>query len=106
MRILTDAPGTSSALKVRRGSEVVHLDIKRPSEQQRRDASGWRSNAQQAMQALQVQQALSDLALTFATAAGQVRGSEAKALWARMEAEAARSQAAVYLSPRSPLNLP
>lgn len=88
MRILTDAPGTSSALKVRRGSEVVHLDIKRPSEQQRRDASGWRSNAQQAMQALQVQQALSDLALTFATAAGQVRGSEAKALWARMEAEA------------------
>lgn len=88
MRIMTDAPGTSSVLKVRRGSEVVQLDIKRPSEQQRRDASGWRSNAQQAMQALQVQQALSDLALTFATAAGQVRGREAKALWARGEAEA------------------
>jgi hypothetical protein len=91
MRLLTDAPGTRSELKVKRGSEVLHLDIKRPGQPQPhlRDASAAsRSNAHQAMESLQAQQALSDLSLSFANAAGQVRGSETRGVCARAEAEA------------------
>ena len=87
--LLTDAPGTRSVLKVRRDSQVLTIEVKRASSQLQapEGSSAWRNHVLEGMHALQAHQAVSELSLSFANAAGQVRGSETRNRCSRAQAE-------------------